>query len=442
VSDGLSTTEITPSDALFIGIDLGTSGVRAVAIDAHGKGQGETHIPFPKPRQNGAQVEQDPEQWWQAVTSALLGLLQQIQPQQVRALAVDATSGTVLLADANGHPLSPALMYNDPRATQQAELLSRLAPPDSPVATPSSGLAKLLWLQQQYGTQAPAHYLHQADWINGQLTGQFGFSDSNNALKSGYDAEHARWPDWLAELPLHLAALPEVKVAGQPLAALDGRIAQQFTLPEDTLVATGTTDSTASFLATGANAIGDAVTSLGSTLVLKVITAKPINDARYGIYSQPLGDFWLAGGASNSGGAVLQQFFSDAQMQQLQSNLHVSQTTGLDYYPLPAVGERFPIHDPTLAPRLEPRPADDGVFFQALLEGISGIEQLGYQRLADCGAPWPVSVRTTGGGAANSAWTQLRANRLNVPLVSSTYTQAAYGAALLARKAYQEGVPH
>src|SRR5262249_57700670 len=82
--------------------------------------------------------------------------------------------------------------------------------------------------------------------------------------------------------------------------------------------------------------------------------------------------------------------------------------TGLRYYPLAAKGERFPIRDPEMPAEISGRPAEDAVFFQALLEGIAGIEALAYRRLAELGAPSPRRVLTVGGGARNDAWTRIR----------------------------------
>jgi hypothetical protein len=80
------------------------------------------------------------------------------------------------------------------------------------------------------------------------------------------------------------------------------------------------------------------------------------------IFCRAAGDGWLVGGASNSGGAVLRQLFGDLQLAQLSAAIDPSQPSPLDYYPLPATGERFPVNDPQLAARLEPRPADDVAF--------------------------------------------------------------------------------
>jgi sugar (pentulose or hexulose) kinase len=138
---------------------------------------------------------------------------------------------------------------------------------------------------------------------------------------------------------------------------------------------------------------------------------------------------------------VLQNYFSNEQMLTLEKQLQPDMSTGLDYYPLLTKGERFPFNDSELLPRLSPKPATDWQFFQGLLEGIATIEQCGYQRLTESGAPWPSSIRTTGGGASNSAWTQIRARLLNVPLLPVDHSEAAFGAARLARQAITSRSP-
>jgi sugar (pentulose or hexulose) kinase len=419
----------------YLGIDLGTSGIRAILIDEHEQLIATARTTLPPPVQQGAAIEQDPALWWAGVCRVLESLRQQFPLHAVQAITVDGTSGTVLLTDELGQPLHAALMYNDSRARDQLRTLRELAPAESPVHSASSGLAKLLWLSEQpYAAQA-RHALHQADWVAGKLAGRFGFSDPNNSLKTGYDALQNRWPAWLEQLPRLHNWLPTVYPQAIPVCGIDPDMAERFGLPPQAQIISGTTDSTASFIATGASQVGEAVTALGSTLVLKIIAATPVTDMRYGIYSQPLGKHWLVGGASNSGGAVLQHYFSDAKMTQLESRLQPATPTGLDYYPLLTRGERFPINDPELVPRLSPRPQTDWQFFQGLLEGIAAIEQRGYQRLAESGAPWPSSIRTTGGGARNSAWTQIRARLLNVPLLPADHSEAAFGSARLARQA-------
>ncbi|MGL6209100.1 MAG: FGGY-family carbohydrate kinase, partial [Paracoccaceae bacterium] len=179
---------------------------------------------------------------------------------------------------------------------------------------------------------------------------------------------------------------------------------------------------------------GDGVTGLGTTLTLKILSDRPIFAPEYGIYSHRLLGMWLAGGASNSGGAALLAHFSAGEIAALSVGMDAEADTGLDYYPLPGVGERFPIADPGMVGRVSPRPDDPVRFLQGLLEGIAGIEALGYARLAELGGPALTSVRSMGGGAGNAAWSAIRARKLGVPMLAPLSEAAAYGAALVARR--------
>ncbi|HHJ80892.1 MAG TPA: carbohydrate kinase, partial [Candidatus Tenderia electrophaga] len=299
----------------------------------------------------------------------------------------------------------------------------------------TSALAKLLHLQPGAKVR---HALHQADWIVGKLSGQWDISDANNCLKLGFDASNKRWPAWLEQLAVDQTILPRVFQPGTAVTTISQHIATQFGLPRNTRIVAGTTDSTAAFIATGANQVGEAVTSLGSTLVMKVISDRPIFSPRHGVYSQPLADLWLVGGGSNSGGAVLLHYFSKQQLRQMTPQLTPDHTTGLEYYPLINPGERFPVADSHKPPCLSPRPADDVVFFQAMLEGMARIEQQGYQLLAELGAPYPSNIRSAGGGSSNPAWTKIRQDLLGVPMLAAQHQQAAYGSALLARQGYSD----
>ncbi len=344
----------------------------------------------------------------------------------MRAVAVDGTSGTVLAVDAAGAPLGPASLYNDPADPEAVRTVGTAAPADSAARGATSPLAKLLGLR---ATPGIARMLHQADWVAGSLCGRFDVSDANNALKTGYDPRIGAWPDWLRRLDVSPALLPDVVPPGTPI----GRLRQpSLGLAAGVVVVAGTTDGCAAFLATGAGEAGDAVTSLGSTLVLKLLSDAPVFAPQFGIYSHLLLGRWLAGGASNSGGAALLRHFSADTLTRLSAAIDPSRDSGLDYYPLPAPGERFPVNDPAFAPREAPRPPDDAAFLHGLLEGIGRIEAQGYRRLAELGAPVVRSVRTVGGGSRNPAWTALRARLLGVAMQPARSEEAAIGAAGLA----------
>jgi sugar (pentulose or hexulose) kinase len=423
--------------SLFVGVDIGTSGCRAIAIDSDGAPAGTARAPLPAPGRTGPASLQDPDLWRQGALDALGALLAELTPGRIRAIAVDGTSGTLLLAAPDGTPLTTGRMYDDAAAVAQARLIARHAPPDSPVSTATSSLAKLLLMAPDVENRGRILALHQADWVAGKLSGRFGFSDINNALKLGYDAVNKRWPDWFEQLPLDESWLPAVLPVGSVIGPVLPELATRFGLDADTLVFAGTTDSTASVMATGARNPGDAVTVLGSTMVFKVVTTRPVSNSASGIYSHRFGDSWLAGGASNSGGAVLLSHFAPEQLNRLEAKIEPDKPTGLDYYPLLRPGERFPFNDPSMPPRLQPRPASDAKFLQGMLEGMAAIEAAAYRRLAEHGCPRPTRILTVGGGSGNDAWQSIRGRALGIPVSRAQHQEAAYGTALIARRGYR-----
>jgi hypothetical protein len=418
----------SPGADLALGIDIGTSAVRLAALDRGGAMVASAVAPLPPPVQDGNGITQDPALWRKATEEAFAEIRRHIDLKNVRTLAVDGTSGTVLPVDEAGRPLGPARMYNDP-APAEAALIAPVAPLDTAARGATSALARAMRLSATHGV---TRIVHQSDWILGQFCGRFDVSDENSALKTGYDPVKREWPSWIARTGFDPGLLPAVQPAGTPVTRLDRAQAMRWGLDEGCLVVAGTTDGCAAFLATGADRPGEGVTSLGTTLVLKLLSETPLSAPKYGLYSHRIGDAWLAGGASNAGGAGLLKFFSADEMKDLEPRLEPDVPTGLDYYPLPGPGERFPVNDPALQPRTTPRPPDDAKFLQGLLEGIASIEAMGYARLRELGGPALISVRTVGGGARNRAWTRIRARTLGVPVAEAAQTESAVGTARLA----------
>lgn len=412
-----------PTVATVIGIDIGTSGARAAALADDGSPVAIASAPF-----RDGDEGRTPSMWWERTSAALRDLASKASLASVRAIGVDGTSGTILAVDDRGEPLGAPLMYNDacPDASIIADI-SRVAPADSPARGASSALARAIYLARQGGA---TRILHQADWILMKLGERDCASDENNALKTGYDLDEERWPDWIEQAGLDRRLLPAVSRAGSALSTAAGFV-KSLGVDRSCRFHAGTTDGCASFLATGASQVGDGVTALGSTMVLKLASERPISAPQYGIYSHRVLDFWLPGGASNTGGGVIKSLFGDDRLEALTACVDSARPTGLDFYPLLKPGERFPVSDPNFAPRLEPRPADEAVFFQAVLEGMTQIERFGYERLAELGAARLKSVRTVGGGAKNPAWSRMRQAALGVPFAPSNSTEAAVGTAAL-----------
>jgi D-ribulokinase len=418
---------------LALGIDIGTSGVRVVAMDWHGEVVAQAAAAMAAPVRKDVAITQHPAIWLHAIETAFDELRRLIDVRRIAAVAADGTSGTVLAVDDLGVPLADARMYNDPCSATSVAAIAVHVPATSAASGASSALGRALELQ----ALRPHRILHQADWVAGMLSSQFDVTDENNALKTGYDPVARHWPDWIAATGMDMSLLPKVVPAGTVVGGCEGQLAQVLGLADSTAVVAGTTDGCAAFLATGADQLGDGVTSLGSTLVLKVLSDKPVFAPAYGIYSHRIGDMWLPGGASNTGGAALLAHFSLERMAVLQPELNPGTPTGLTYYPLPGRGERFPINDPDMVSRVTPRPTDDATFLQGLLEGIATVEELGFRRLTEIGAPRLRSLRTVGGGAANQAWTDIRKAKLGVSFLPARSEAAAAGVARLALNAMQ-----
>ena len=414
----------------FLGIDFGTSGARSCVINAEGMIIAEDKRDF------GTLEEYERAGIWREALWDLVASLPPALRTQLSDIALDGTSGTVLACDEELSPRHPPLLYNDDRAVIEAALIAKTATPGHPAAAVTSGLAKVLWLKKRLGLTGARLYLNQADWLSGLLTGRVGMTDYHNALKMGLDLDTLKWPEWVEYLA-DIDYLPVPVAPGSRLATVSRPRARYLGVNPGCMVHAGTTDSIAAFLAAGVTHSGDAVTSLGSTLVLKLLSDTRVESTEHGVYSHWFGNRWLAGGASNSGGAVLRQFFDDRQLAALSETIDPTVASPLDYLPLPKPGERFPLNDPQLAPRLTPRPDDDAEFLHGLLESLSRIEARGYALLAELGATPLRRVETAGGGAQNPVWTRIRQRLLNVPVARAAHTEAAYGCALLARDGQQ-----
>lgn len=421
---------------LYLGIDVGTSGVRSAVVNRAGSVISEARAKHRKPALELGPGQADANDWWQAVADCLDEQMQSLRaagfsPMEIDAASVDGTSGSMVLVDDHVQPITPGLMYNSAGFEAESAIIAKVAPEGSITRGPGSALARLLRLQS-HDVQGKAKWLcHQADFILAKLAGHAGFSDDNNALKTGFDPATGQWPTWFDKVGVRHGLLPTVKHVGLPVGHIGARMATRFGFSPGMHLLAGTTDSIAAFLATGANQVGDAVTSLGTTLAIKLLSTVRIDDPAQGVYSHRLGDRWLVGGASNTGGGVLAHYFTPQQIAALSTAIDPDRPSGLDYYPLLKPGERFPINDPTFPPRLTPRPDDDALFLHGMLESIARIENQGYQALASLGGPPIHRLFTAGGGAQNSVWTAIRRRLVCSQMEQAGNDQASVGTAFL-----------
>ena len=438
-----------------LGIDMGTSGVRCLVVDEAGRTVAQGSSPLPAPKVKGLLHEQDAEVWWTGTVEALKKAFQDLKanggrPENILALAVDATSGTVVPVDETLKPLRLGIMYNDARAHEEAEQLNSLG--EETLAklgyrfNASFGLAKILWLIQNEPQVMEKAYcvVHQSDFITSRLSKapkNYGscLSDESNALKSGYDIVAHRWPEYISRAGIDTGKVPEIKKIGQSLGKVSEDVAADLGLNPACVIVGGMTDGTAGCVASGANRVGDMNTTLGTTIVWKMIASSMVCDPEGRLYSHrhPGGGF-LPGGAGNAGGDGLSSFFgveSDdmgAHLSNLAAGVTPGPPTGTITYPLSSPGERFPFVDPNYAPFTTAPREDETLMYRSCLEGIACIERWGYEVADELGAETGGEVWTTGKGASIDPWLQIRADILNRPVCRATRPESAYGTALVA----------
>eukprot|EP00752_Nemacystus_decipiens_P005296 g4804.t1 len=471
-------------EQLGLGFDFGTSGVRAVVVNAAGEAKFDSSIRWAAP--------DDPDEWLR-VAETLMGDVPLDLRQQVSRICFSGTSASCLLVDA----YDPSRVTRGPRmysyntlteapeaARRALHLLEDIAPDKHTTLSGTSALMKLVLWHLESPIEPDEAFCHQADYVAAHATGARGpgsiVSDWNNALKAGFDVESLSWPEWLLHSKLGgeiRHCLPEVAMPGAVVGHVSATTSCRFGLPARCEVVAGTTDSIAAFIAANATTPGHAVTSLGSTLAVKMLSERRVEDASLGVYSHRLGhagrsssraaegqprgegsgygdadsdacnaadagDLWLVGGASNVGCAVLRmEGFEPSELEALSREIDPAEDSPLEgYYPLTrgTRGERFPTNDPIKESVLEPRPDCRREYLHGLLQAIARVESEGYAALEALGATKLKRVDTAGGGAANPTWTAMRQRLLGVPTGRASNTDAAYGCALLAMQGLED----
>ena len=434
-----------------LGVDVGTQGARAIIVDLEGRVNSEATGAFPT-EQLAAPIpghfEQDPRQWREAAFTAIAGAVGDFAAggddvAAIAALSVTSTSGTLCLLDERGEPVGTAMMYSDSRASEAAEEVqaagASLADKLGTRFNASFALSKLRWVQRHEPERLTKArwYLSPTDLIIGWLSDKRGYTDWTNALKWGYDVIDLRWPEFIArDLGFDMDKLPRVQAPGSVIGTVSPQAARLTGLSPKTLVVAGSTDGTASQLASGAVAPGNWNSTLGTTLVLKGVSERLLSDPLGRIYSHRHPDgYWLPGGASSTGADCLAQRFAPQRLAELNEAALTCSPTDMLIYPLVRRGERFPFYKPEATGFTLGATEDERVYYAAHLEGLAYVERLAYEVLQSLGAAVGDTLCAVGGGTQSAAGLQIRADvlgkRLRVPEVPS----GAMGAAILAARA-------
>jgi D-ribulokinase len=429
---------------VWAGVDVGTQSLRVLVADASGAvvGQGSHALTS---RRSGDRHEQDPGDWWVALGAAFRQALRTAPADRVAGVAICGTSGTFLLAGPDGAARTPALMYDDTRAPIEAEDVvaagADLWASLGHAAQPSWALPKLLWLLRHGDADlrtdlaaARVALLHCGDYLASRLIGTPVATDWSTALKTGYDLERLTWPaDVLDKLGIPPAVLPPVVRPGSLIGTIGPTGSAHTGLPAGVPVLAGMTDGCAAQIAAGALAPGSWNSVLGTTLVLKGVTATRLTDPAGAVYSHRHPDGgWLPGGASNVGAGVLEQRFPGIDRAAMDRAAARYEPAGGLIYPLRTRGERFPFVRPNAEPFELGTFADEADRYAGILQGVAFVERLCYAHLRRLGADVSGSLSLTGGATRSRYWSQLRADVLGREVTLPHTAEPAFGMAVLA----------
>lgn len=400
------------SKEVFIGIDIATSNLRAVAIDITGTPVARASEPIaPVIKGNDKSATQDSKSWIRSVDKVLTQLCKELAEKGLtpQSLLISATSGTFVLCNQDGAPIADAIMYNDGRAND-----------------PLARAAKVIESSTKSG---PFYFANTPEFVIAHLSDQPLSrlpTDTSHGLKIGVDFSTKDYLASSKEIAASLnLTLPKVVLPGTKIATISNQMAAKLGIPPIPIYAGMTDGCTAQIAAGGATG---SVTSLGTTMVIKVVADTNISGD--GFYSHLLpSNRYLLGGASNIGGISYQKYANDIES----FNNKAAQIPSANFitYPLTVTGERFPIKSSSITNLISAKPDSDVMNFRGILEGIAFTEKYAYDLLQKAGAKVSQTIYTTGGGGKSKVLSQIRANILNRPVAITNTTGSDMGAAFL-----------
>ncbi len=446
-------------EPLLLGIDVGTTAVKAALFEVDGRVVSVGNTEYPTKYIRPGWVEQNPEDWWQATCASIQTALKE-QPnaaKRVAGVAVSAQAPTMLPVDPNGTPLHMPLIWMDRRAEPQAQQLGELVGfervyditgnrPD-----PYYVASEIRWLQQNHPEllRRTHQFLQITGYINFRLSGQFSLDMSHSGLLQLIDHRTGEWSaEMLESCGVSADQFPTPKPGHHICGEVTAEAAEQTGLRAGTPVMVGTVDGTAAALEAGITREGIAAEMTGTSTVLMMPTAHHSTDISMIALPHAVEGVHLLLGAMVASGASLRWFRDEFGADEV----HLGERLNLDPYDLmsqqaatvPAgsdgviflpymMGERSPIWNTNAR----------GVFFglslstpraamiRAIMEGVAMGMRHNIEVAQAAGIHFD-EIRSVGGGSVSALWNQIKADVLGIPVaVPQTSVGAPFGDALL-----------
>ena len=443
-------------EGVFLGLDIGTSGVKAILVRPTGDVVASATIPLTLSTPRPGWAEQDPDAWWAASIAATAAVRSQRPNDAVLAVGISGQMHSSVFLDRQGHVIRPALLWCDGRTTPQCvEITHRAGGEDrlrewvSNPALEGFTLPKILWLREcESGAYARlSSVLLAKDFVRYRLTGELATEPSDASGTLLFDPVRMRWSEELiAAVGIQRQLLPTVGGSAEVLGRVHRSAARATGLTEGTPVVGGGADNACGAAAVGVVGLGDMVASWGTSGTVLAPTPEPLVDpglrAHTFCHVVP-GTWYLIGVVLSAGGAFgwyRDQFAREvadspeaSMLLNDEASTVVPGSDGVLFLPY-LQGERTPHRDA----------AARGAFLgltlahtrahltRAVLEGISFALRDSLSLLQSFGLS-SAELLLTGGGAQSAFVRQLQADVYGVPVaVSNREEGPAYGAALLA----------
>lgn len=442
--------------AHYIGIDLGTSSCKLLLTDEKGSVLREASRQYRllQPKEGWKEIEAST--WWQAVREALLQLLENTDPSQVKGIGITGQMHSLVLLDENGRPVRPVLMWNDVRTQSlipalKAQIAHTSVFHINSIISTGSPAANLYWVKENEpeNFKKIRHFLIGPDYLVYKFTGVYGTDFCEASTSSMYDLIKREWsPEMMRILQVKPDIFPQVRGSAQVVGTVLPEITAAFGLRPDTTVIAGTGDNPAASLPTGCLANGYPVLSLGTSGVLVFPRERPdfVSKGKNILFSFDGKEcFTLTQGVVQSCGSgyswLLRDIFGKedyAAADRLIDPGHLGENALLFYPHL--TGDKTIYQDPSLRGAFLGLGTDTTrmQMVQAFMEGIAYavrqlIEEMGLQ------SEKVGQLRVIGGGSRSRIWMQIFADVLNIEILQlQGNAGAGYGMALLAAYACGE----
>ena len=440
-------TDIKP---VVLGIDVGSSSAKAVAVDQCGEILAEESHPYTVARPAPGRAEVNAHDWYGAARAVIRGCIAQLGHCEVAGLAVDGPAHNVALLNDRGEVLAPVLHWSDLRSKPQADRLAReseglIERLSLHASNPSWTLAQLAWIREEQPDilDAASSLQITKDFVRNRLTGGIATDPYDAVGTQLYDSLENQWSEDLCALVGLQASdmarvLEPVEQAGEilPDAAKDTGLAP------GTPVFTGTGDTTAEAIGVGMTEIGETVVKLATSGTVLTISAQPEPDLSLLTYPYVIAPLWIAMASTNAAASSVKWFqttflganggFNRVESMHALAAQSPPGANGVVYHPFLS-GERSPYWDADLRAAFTGMSASTslGDLARAVMEGVALSLRDGASALESTGHELH-SYRLIGGGARSDEWATIMSDVFGKPLARTTIAAPAYGTAVIA----------